>query len=92
MMTFTLCQSALSVYEALLNTLDEFITNLMVTAQREVVDRGQGNVTAKFHLPEDHVVSCMKRFRVVLGLLSGQGDEDHHHESNILNTSLGRPS
>ena len=61
----------------------------MVTARREVVDCGRDNVTPKLHFLEDHFVPCMKRFRVGLGLLGGQGGKGHHHESNILNTSLG---
>ena len=61
MKTFILCRSALFVDDALLNTLDEFITNSIVTAGWDVVvDRGQGNVTPKLHLLDDHAVLSMK--------------------------------
>ena len=56
----------------------------MATARREVVRRRLGNVTPKLHLLEDHIVLCIRRFGVGLGLLGEQGGEGLHHEMNIV--------
>ena len=71
-----------------LTTLEGRITTFMATARREVVHRRRGHVTPKLHLLEDHVVPCMRRFGVGLGLLGEQGGQGIHHEMNLLSNTF----
>ena len=71
-----------------LTLLDGRIQTFMSTARREVVDRRRGNVTPKLHLLEDHLLPCMRRFGVGLGLLGEKGGEGIHHDFNILGSTF----
>ena len=72
------------VAESTLNTLDETITQLMSTAHHEVAQRKRGNITAKLHNLESHVVPWIGRFRVGLGLLGELCAESIHTMSSAL--------
>ena len=70
------------VAELTLNTLDETITRLMSTAHNEVAQRKRGNITAKLHDLESHLVPWIGRFRVGLGLLGELCAESIHTMSS----------
>ena len=70
------------------NSLDGHIKTFMASARREVVSRAPGNITPKLHLLEDHLLPCIRRFGVGLGLLGEQGGESIHHQLNVLNTTF----
>ena len=92
MAQYASCSELFSVSRAVtdddLTTLESRIATFMATARREVVVRKLGNVTPKLHLLEDHVLPCMKRFRVGLGLLGEQGGEGIHHQLNELSATF----
>ena len=92
MLQYASCSKIFSVSRAVtdeeLSLLDGRIITFMATARREVVAHNIGNITPKLHLLEEHVLSCMQRFHVGLGLLGEQGGEGIHHELNQLNIAF----
>ena len=92
MTQYASCSSLFSTSSAVtteqLATLDANIKVFMASARREIVARRLGNITPKLHLLEDHVVKCMRRFGVGLGLLGEQGGEGIHHEFNVLSATF----
>ena len=92
MSQYAACRQIFSTTDAVDNTtLDQLqvrIDSFMTTARQEVVDRQLGNITPKLHLLEEHVVPCMRRFGVGLGLLAEQGGEGIHHELNAIAATL----
>ena len=87
MSQYSACSTMFSSIDAfddeMIIRLDGHIKTFMATARREVVRRRLGNVTPKLHLLEDHIVLCIRRFGVGLGLLGEQGGEGLRHEMNI---------
>ena len=72
------------VAESTLNTLGETITQLMSTAHHEVAQRKRGNITAKLHNLESHVVPWIGHFRAGLGLLGELCAASIHTMSSAL--------
>ena len=77
-----------AVNGGVLEDLQKKIGLFMSACRQEVVARGQGHITPKLHLLEDHVVKSMRRFRVGLGLLGEQGGEGLHAKFNELKTTF----
>ena len=67
--------------------LEAKIEVVMLSARKEVVQRGRGHVTPMLHLLESHFPS-MRRFGVGLGMLGEQGGGEIHAEFNLLSSTF----